>query len=74
MCYRVDMMKREEITTVLRYERNRLRREMEKHIAERSQDPTGAFNVGIIEGASLAIRKLTERIHDLESGNDPTYD
>lgn len=59
-----------EIAAVLRPERNRLRREMERYAAENlKEDPTGAFRVGILEGMSLSIRMLTKRIHELEEGS-----
>lgn len=56
-----------EIAAVLRPERNRLRRETEKYVAEHLQsDPTGAYRVGVIEGMNKAILLLTRRIHELE--------
>lgn len=60
-------MTNEEIAAVLRPERNRLRREMEKYASESLQsDPTGPYRVGIIEGMNKAIHLLTKRIHELE--------
>lgn len=67
------MTKKEEIPAILRYERNRLRREMAKYADDNLSDPTGSYHVGILKGMSLAIQLLTQRIHELESGDDSTY-